>query len=110
MEPAESNERDRRGTWWQRFLIWTFSAALALLCYWLLGFILQDIGNLPGPDWNELEAQQLDPALRRTSEQLKSELADVQRQIENQERRQRSCATARPAPKKRSASCSNSSG
>ena len=52
MNEQEAAERERRGTWWQRFLIWTFSVALALLFYWLLGFVLQDIGNLPGPDWD----------------------------------------------------------
>jgi hypothetical protein len=89
MNETEAAQRERRGTWGQRFLIWTFSVALALLFYWLLGFVLQDIGNLPGPDWEELEAEQLDPALRTTADRLNSELAEVKRQIENEERRQR---------------------
>jgi hypothetical protein len=89
MNETEAAQRERRGTWWQRFLIWTFSVALALLFYWLLGFVLQDIGNLPGPDREELEAEQLDPALRTTADRLNSELAEVKRQIENEERRQR---------------------
>jgi hypothetical protein len=89
MSEQEAIGRERRGTWWQRFLIWTFSVALALLIYWLLGFVLQDIGNLPGPDWNQLEAQRLDPVLRETTEKLNVDLAEVKRQIENEERRQR---------------------
>jgi len=89
MSEAETDEHRRRGTWWQRFLIWVFGIALALLFYWLLGFILQDIGRLRGPDWNELEAERLDPVLRQTTERLNNELAEVKRQIENEERRQR---------------------
>ncbi|MGD9635375.1 MAG: hypothetical protein AB7G28_12200 [Pirellulales bacterium] len=88
-DSPEAVERERRGTWWQRFLIWVFSAALALLIYWLLGFVLQDIGRLPGPDWAALQAEKLDPKLRQTADRLTSELADVARQIENEERRQR---------------------
>jgi hypothetical protein len=88
MDNSEQLEREQRGTWWQRFLIWTFSAALSLLVFWLLGFILQDIGRLPGPNWRDLEAQRLDPELRKTSERLNGELATVKREIENQERRQ----------------------
>lgn len=89
MSESENIERDRRGTWWQRFLIWAFSVALSLLFYWLLGFVLQDIGRLQGPDWSQFEAERLDPELRKTGARLDNELADVKRQIENQERRQR---------------------
>ena len=89
MAEPESAERERRGTWWQRFLIWTFSAALALLVYWLLGFVLQDIGQLPGPDWEQIQSARLDPELQKTTDRLNSELASVKRNIENEERRQR---------------------
>jgi len=89
VDSAEAIGRERRGTWWQRCLIWAFSAAFALLIYWLLGFVLQDIGRLPGPDWEQLQAAKLDPELQRTDERLRVELADVARQIDNEERRQR---------------------
>jgi hypothetical protein len=89
MNEADPGNRERRGTWWQRFLIWVFSIALALLFYWLLGFVLQDIGRLKGPDWNELQKAQLDPELQKTSERIATDLENVKREIENQERRQR---------------------
>lgn len=88
-DSLEPMERERRGTLWQRFLIWVFSAALALLIYWLLGFVLQDIGRLPGPDWGQLQAEKLEPELQKTNERLGVEIAEVTRQIENEERRQR---------------------
>ena len=88
MSATDSTEAERRGTWWQRVLIWIFSAVLTLLIYWLLGFVLNDIGRLPGPDWAELEAAQIDPALKATDKQLEESIVDVNRQIENQRRRQ----------------------
>jgi hypothetical protein len=89
MNEAGQAERERRGTWWQRFLIGAFSIALALLFYWLLGFILQDIGRMRGPQWDEFQTGRLDATLRNDSLRLAKESADVKREIENQERRQR---------------------
>lgn len=88
MSSAEISTVDRRGTWWQRMLIWLFSIVLTLLIYWLLGFVLNDIGRLPGPDWAELETAQIDPALKATDAQLEQSISEVNRQIENQRRRQ----------------------
>jgi hypothetical protein len=89
MNEVAQAERERRGTWWQRFLIGTFSIALALLFYWLLGFILQDIGRMRGPQWDDFQTGRLDATLRSDSIRLGKELAEVKREIENQERRQR---------------------
>ncbi len=87
MNQTDTALRENRGTWWQRFLIWAFSGALTLLFYWLLSFILQDIGRLPGPDWTVFEAARLKPELRSTAEQLTNDIAELNRQIENQVRR-----------------------
>lgn len=89
MNIDEKLEPNARGTWWQRFLIWAFSIALTLLLYWLLGFVLQDIGRLRGPDWTEFDALHHNPQLRTTSERQEKEIAETKRQIENEERRQR---------------------
>ena len=89
MDQTEKVHEESRGTWWQRFLIWAFSGALTLLFYWLLSFILQDIGRLPGPDWNAFEADRLGHELLVSAERLNTDMADVNRQIENQQRRQK---------------------
>lgn len=88
MSTVKPSDVERRGTWWQRILVWLFSVLLTLLIYWLLGFVLNDIGRLPGPDWSALEAAQLDPVLMATDKQLEESIVDVNRQIENQRRRQ----------------------
>ena len=88
MSPTNTLEQERRGTWWQRVLIAAFSVLLTLLIYWLLGFVLRDIGRLPGPNWNDFETARIDPALPITAKELETSIADVQRQIENVTRRQ----------------------
>ena len=85
---SESPGIDRHGTWWQRMLIWVFSCLLSLLVYWLLGFVMGDIDRFPGPNWQEFEVARLDSELRTAGDELHTELADVNRQIENQRRRQ----------------------
>ena len=61
MANTRSIETEPHGTWWQRLLIAVFSLAMTLLFFWALGFILQDIGRLPGPDWNRFTGDRLDP-------------------------------------------------
>lgn len=79
--------RERRGTWWQRTLVLGFGIAFALLCYWTLGFILQDIGRLEGPRWETLVGGRIDPGLRTATRTLAAEVDGVKREIENEERR-----------------------
>jgi hypothetical protein len=87
MPTMQAIETEPRGTWWQRLLIAIFSLALTLLFFWALGFILQDIGRLPGPDWNRLSGDRLDPVMAATTARLGEEQAAIKRQIENEERR-----------------------
>ncbi|QEG33230.1 hypothetical protein [Bythopirellula goksoeyrii] len=84
-----AKENERRGTWWQRVLIGAFSVLLTLLIYWLLGFVLRDIGRLPGPDWNEFETARIDPELRTAGKEIETSITEVKRQIDNVQRRQK---------------------
>lgn len=88
MSQVDTSERQHRGTWWQRVLVWSLSILLTLLVYWLLGFVLNDIGRLEGPNWTDFEAARLDPALRTAEGELDDEIAEVSRQITNLQRRQ----------------------
>jgi len=77
----------RAGTWWQRVLIAFFGVLFAVLCYWALGYVLQDIGTLPGPNAQRLVTDRLDAALRDRAAQLTADLEATKREIANQERR-----------------------
>jgi hypothetical protein len=78
-----------RGTWWQRFLILLLSLLLTALIYWLLGFILNDISDIAGPAYNDVETELIDPELISTQKRLAKEITDVDREINNQQHRQR---------------------
>lgn len=74
-------ERRRRGPWYYRVLVWLFSGALALLLYWLLGFVLLDIGTWPGPNYQEVELQVLGAENVAQSQRLQDDLAAVDRDL-----------------------------
>lgn len=71
------------GTRLSRMLIHAVTLGIALLLYWLLGFVVADIERIEGPDYDRIEAALLDPALVERQEQLQQTLADLQLQIGN---------------------------
>ncbi len=77
-----------KGPWTHRFLVHLFTVILAVLVYWLLSFIIDDIGSWPGPQYADLEQQRLDQSLVATSRDLQVKLADTERQIASQRVRQ----------------------
>ena len=82
------NKPHNKGPWFHRFLIWVFSIALAVLCYWLLGFIVDDLGGWPGPDYAEIEGRLLDQSLVEREKSVADQIADVERKIDDQKMRQ----------------------
>jgi hypothetical protein len=78
-----------KGPWMHRCLVWLFTVVLGVLVYWLLGFVVDDIGRLPGPDYTALEEQKLDQTLVRRSHDLAKQIEDTQREINDQQTRQR---------------------
>jgi hypothetical protein len=77
-----------KGPWIHRFLTMLFSAIFAVLCYWLLGFVVDDIGTWPGPAYAELEARRLDQNAVKQAADVQREIADTQRRIVDQKARQ----------------------
>jgi predicted RNA-binding Zn-ribbon protein involved in translation (DUF1610 family) len=69
-------------------LIYCFSALFAILNYWLLGFVINDIGTWPGPNYQEIEKAILDQALVGELESLNQQVADITRQITHWKQRQ----------------------
>ena len=70
-----------KGPWSHRFLLGLFTIALGVLVWWLLGFFLDDIENLRGPDFAALRNERLDPALTAEEASVTQELAAVDRDI-----------------------------
>ncbi len=77
-----------RGPWLHRLGITAFTLIISLLFYWLLGFVLGDIGSIAGPRWDEHERRQVGQAMLDTEKRLQEQVTDIQRQIKEQTARQ----------------------
>lgn len=74
-------QRERKGSFGHRFLTTVLNILLAILVYWLLGFILEDISNQPGPDYTTFETTYQDSALVSQNNSLNEQLANLNRSI-----------------------------
>ncbi len=74
-----------KGSRWYRFSIYALSALLTVLLYWLLGFVVRDIGNIAGPDYEAIENQFVDEATRTALENLTRERSQLAVQIQNEQ-------------------------
>lgn len=77
-----------RGPWTHRLLIGFFSLLFALLVYWMLGFVVRDIGTWPGPSYQDVEAKLQDPGARAEINRLQTEIEAANRSINEQKQRQ----------------------
>lgn len=85
----DSMPPQRRGPAGYRLLVWMFSLTFALLCFWLLGFVLRDIGKITGPDYMALESEMLPAELVSNDEELAAQLAQTEREITDLSEQQR---------------------
>jgi len=78
-----------KGTWIHRFAIRLFTLFLAVLVFWILGFFVEDIQSIRGPDYSSIEKKYLDgnQVSKRTA--LEKQISELTRQIENQTEKQR---------------------
>ncbi len=84
-----TTEVKSKGTWLHRFAIRLFTLALAVLVFWVLGFFVQDIRSIHGPDYEAIEQKHLDRDLVAKHEDLERQIAEHTRQMENQTEKQR---------------------
>jgi len=77
-----------KGPWYHRFAIRLFTLVLAVLTFWGLGFLVDDIRSIRGPDYNAIEMKHLDADLVAKRDALVKQIADLSRQIENQTEKQ----------------------
>jgi predicted RNA-binding Zn-ribbon protein involved in translation (DUF1610 family) len=87
-------KRTKSSPFLYRFFIWALSGLLTLLFLWLLGFVVSDIGNLPGPDWEEIEKRHVDEATRTRIEELNEQIAALRIEIGNERETQQILSTS----------------
>lgn len=78
-----------KGTWIHRFAIRLFTVVMAVLVFWMLGFFVEDIRSIQGPDYAAIEQRHLDKSLVSKRDELGRQIADIARHIENQAEKQR---------------------
>lgn len=66
-----------------------FTVVLAVLVFWVLGFLVDDIRDLPGPNYQETEQKHIDPELLAKKQALDRQIEELTRLIDNQKERQR---------------------
>lgn len=76
-----NNTRKPQGPWIHRFFIVFFTTVFAVLVYWALGFLVEDIRSIPGPLYPEIEKGYLDPGLTEQEKTLSREIAETERAI-----------------------------
>jgi hypothetical protein len=69
-------------------LVIVFSVLFGLLVYWLLGFVVRDIGTWPGPDFSLLEKQLIDQQLLNRVKSLQEDIERVNREVDSRRQRQ----------------------
>ena len=77
-----------KGPWTHRLLVACFSVLFGLLIYWLLGFVMRDIGTWPGPVYSEVGERLSDPALAREAAATQKQIDEARRAIESSKQRQ----------------------
>jgi hypothetical protein len=80
-EKIKGGSMKPKGQWIHRFSIRLFTLFLAVLVYWVLGFLVQDIESIPGPSYDEIEQRHVDPALVDKQKALAADMADADRAI-----------------------------
>lgn len=69
-----SQTRERKGPTGHRFLVTVLNIVLAVLVYWLLGFIIDDISNQPAPTLEKVQKNFQNQALVKEREALSTQI------------------------------------
>ena len=76
-----STQQRRKAPWVHRFAIVLWTSVLAILIYWLLGFLVNDIQAIPGPNMDAILDKRVDPVLTGREIGLSEEIGRVDRSI-----------------------------
>ena len=77
------NMNTAKGPWIHRFMIYFFTVVLAVLVFWVLGFLVEDVESIQGPQYPEIEKRYVDQDLVARTKALMAEITDVDRAISN---------------------------
>jgi predicted RNA-binding Zn-ribbon protein involved in translation (DUF1610 family) len=72
-----------KGPWITRFSIRLFTVVFGILIFWLLGFLVEDIESIQGPQYEPIEARHLDRTLIANETAQDKKIEELTRQIDN---------------------------
>jgi Ca2+/Na+ antiporter len=78
-----------KGPWINRFVTRLFTVVLAVLIFWFLGFLVQDIKSIKGPQYDAITKRHVDQSLVKRRGTLGKQIADLNRKIGNRKEEQR---------------------
>jgi len=78
-----------KGPWISRFAVRFLAIILAVLIFWFLGFLVEDIRTIKGPKYDEVEKRHVDRSMAERKESLDKQITDLDRNISNQTEEQR---------------------
>ena len=81
---ADTSQK-RPAPWPLRLAIGFLSLLLTLFLIWLLSFLLNDIGDLPGPDYNEIQQRHVPQEKLDEANDLATQLDGVEKRIKRQQ-------------------------
>ena len=74
-------KRKAKGSWGIRFFIVVLGITLGFLFFWLLSFAEGDIGDIKGPDWDQVRRTHISIELDGQQKTLGKEVDDLRRGI-----------------------------
>ncbi len=86
--PQDGGKPRTKGPWLSRLAINVLTVVVAVLIYWLLGFIVNDIGSVAGPDYDEVEKRHIDQALIAREKALAGDIKETARLLDKQNKKQ----------------------
>ena len=78
-----TQEKKPKGPWIHRFSIRLFTIILAILVFWVLGFLVEDIESIKGPQYDEIEKTYVDQQLYEKQKELNADIKKTDRDIQN---------------------------
>ena len=85
---------EKKGPRGYRFLVMTLNVVLGLLIYWLLGFVMDDISDQPGPNLQEIQKKYQDPILVKEETTINKQLQKRSSTISEQQQQQKILETS----------------
>jgi hypothetical protein len=84
-----STNKKPKGPWVNRVAIHLLTIALTILLFWFLGFLVDDIKSIEGPQYEDIRTSHVDQLLEDEQTALQAQIDEVERQIKGKEEEQR---------------------